>query len=319
MTDTTTSLDVVILSNEFAAYADALCHYENPVLNIVQATDKPEQIDTCSVEIMLADPSLAAEIVDKCDNLQWIQSGWAGNTPLINANNHAYTLTGVKGVFGKQMREYVFSYLLHFARNVGGFQAAQRYEGQPKWCKPEFGYLAGKTLGICGAGSIASSLLDVAQVFDMQVIGLRNSGKAKPGYKAMFSAEQIGEFVAQSDYIVNLLPDTPDTHNIFDKSVFATMRPHCVLINAGRGSAINDQDLIKALNHDQLRGAVLDVFDKEPLPDHHPFWHHKKIVVTQHTAAESDAADIAALFHENAKRYINGDPLNYQFDFNKGY
>lgn len=319
MSENTPSLDVVILSKEHAAYKAALEKYGQPAFNIIQATDDPSAIDQKQVRVMLADPGLAADIVNDCDRLQWIQSGWAGNTPLIKQQKRDYVLTGVKGVFGRQMREYVFAYLLYFSRNIHAFYEAQKNEGFNKWNKPDYQYLAGKTLGICGAGSIASSLLPVADTFGMRVIGLTRSGDAKPHYDKMYTPSQKIDFAQNSDFIVNLLPDTPDTLNFFDASLFRAMGKGSVLINAGRGSAIDEQALIEALNHEHLRAAVLDVFRQEPLPDHHPFWHHEKIIVTQHTAAESDPKDIAALFHDNARRFLDGEALEHVFDFDKGY
>ena len=319
MSKNTHALDIVILSKEYAAYKAALEAYTEPTFSITQATDDPLQIDHDKVRVMLADPGLAASIVDKCDNLQWIQSGWAGNTPLIKQNKRNYVLSGVKGVFGRQMREYVFAYLLYFARNIQAFYTAQKNEGFNKWNKPEYGYLAGKTLGICGAGSIAQSLLPVADIFDMRVTGLTRSGEARSGYDKIYTPDQKAAFAADSDFVVNLLPDTPDTHHFFDSSLFQAMSKDSVLINAGRGSAIDEQALTEALNNDNLRAAVLDVFRQEPLPDHHPFWHHDKIIVTQHTAAESDPKDIAALFHHNAQRFIHNKSPEHVIDFDKGY
>lgn len=319
MSENNQSLDVVILSKEHAAYKAALESYGRPAFNVIQATDDPSAIDQKQVRVMLADPGLAADIVNGCDRLQWIQSGWAGNTPLIEQQKRNYVLTGVKDVFGRQMREYVFAYLLYFSRNIHAFHEAQENDGFNKWNKPDYQYLAGKTLGICGAGSIASSLLPVADIFDMQVIGLSRSGEAKPEYHNMYTPSQKVDFARNSDFIVNLLPDTPDTRDFFDASLFKAMGKDSVLINAGRGSAIDEQALTEALNHEHLRAAVLDVFRQEPLPDHHPFWHHEKIIVTQHTAAESDPKDIAALFHDNARRFLNGETLKYVFDFEKGY
>ena len=94
MSKNTHALDIVILSKEYAAYKAALEAYTEPTFSITQATDDPLQIEHDKVRVMLADPGLAASIVDKCDNLQWIQSGWAGDTPLIKQNKRNYVLSG---------------------------------------------------------------------------------------------------------------------------------------------------------------------------------------------------------------------------------
>lgn len=319
MTDTASSLTITILSDEYAQYEQALTAYTDPGFTIACATDDPAQVATDEVQVMLADPGLAAAVINDCHQLRWLQSGWAGNTPLVNAAKRDYVLTGVKGVFGRQMREYVFAYLLHFSRNVAGFAAAQQRPDSPKWQAPPYQYLAGTTLGIVGAGSIAGSLLPVADALGMQVIGLRQSGKATPGYQAMYSAAQKVEFAEQCDYMVNLLPDTPATRHLIDGNMLRALGSQGVFINAGRGNAVVQDELLAVLDAGQLRAAVLDVFEQEPLPDIHPFWQHPRILVTQHTAAASDPADIAELMHHNAKRYLAGAPLEHVFNFEKGY
>lgn len=319
MTCPNTPIEIVILSEEHTAYRQALQTLnENQHFVIRTATNNPEEVDVHNTTIILGDPHLAAKIVDDCSALQWLQSGWAGVSPLLRAKNRNYILTGVKGVFDMQMREYVFGYLLYFSRNIADFTKAA-HRSEHKWHKPGHTYLKGKTLGVLGAGSIASSLIPVAQAFEMNLVGLRKSGHPQPGFSAMYSNEQMPKFANQCDYVVSLLPDTPDTIGILNKGLFDALPDHAVLINAGRGNAVVEQDLLDALDNHQLQAAVLDVFEQEPLPDTHPFWHHPNIHVTQHTAATSIASDIAHLFYQNLQRYTQGEDLKYVIDFEQGY
>ena len=318
MHQTNDSANVVILSKEYDAYHRALSQYNAPAVHIVTATDDPQQIDLESTQVMLADPGLAASVIEKCKNIKWVQSGWAGNTPLLEKSKRDYWLSGVKGVFDMQMREYVFSYLLYFSRNIAGFDTAKKHS-KNKWCKPEFNYLKGKTLGILGAGSIGSALVPIANAFGMHVIGLRKSGAPQPGFKKVYQNKELLTFARQSDFVVSLLPDTPHTRGIIDAQVLAALPPSAVLINAGRGNAIVEDDLLHALDTHQIAAAVLDVFEQEPLPDAHPFWQHDKIHITQHTAATSLPEDVVAVFYENYQRYISGLAPNYLIDFDKGY
>ncbi|NMH59759.1 D-2-hydroxyacid dehydrogenase [Alteromonas ponticola] len=309
-------VNLTILCSDAFQYRNLIEAEENQNLVIVQCATSPEQIDTEQVECLLASPAMAAEILNECPNLQWCQSTWAGNAPLLEHSRRDYSLTGVKGVFGQQMREYVFTYLLHFSRNVDAFSKQQRKQ---QWKPVPYSYIAGKTLGILGAGSIARSLISPALAFEMRVTGLNSSGHSVPGFDQIYSAEKKRDFARECDYVLNLLPDTAATHHFIDREFIAALPQHAVLINAGRGSAIEEASLLEALDNNQLRGAVLDVFIEEPLPDTHPFWHHPKIVITQHTAAESRPEDIVALFLENVERYIACRPLRFQFNFDKGY
>ena len=313
-----TPVDIVILSHEYADYARELSAHNDVQANVITATDTPDAVPYEKVQVLLGDPDLAAQVIGRCPDLRWVQSGWAGNAPLINHPRKDYTLTGVKGVFAMQMREYVFAHLLYFSRNIAGFVQAASHS-HTKWHKPDFYYLAGKTLGICGAGSIAEALVPVAQALGMKIIGLSRSGEPKEGFAAMYTAQDKTVFASQCDFVVSLMPDTPQTRGFIDESMLAALPDEAVLINAGRGSAVVQSALLNALDTHRLRAAVLDVFEQEPLPDDHPFWTHPDILVTQHTAAASRPKDIISVFADNLKRYQANQSLLYTIDFNKGY
>ncbi|MDC8832541.1 D-2-hydroxyacid dehydrogenase [Alteromonas gilva] len=309
---------LAILSRDCKTYARLLTPLLPDCVSIRWCSDQPADIQTPQVQLMLGDPDLLVQVINDCHNVAWAQSTWAGNAPLLRAPKRDYQLTGVKGIFGQQMREYVFAYLLYFARNIAGFKQAQD-AGENKWQAPEYNALAGQTLGIAGAGHIASSVASAAKVFGMQVIGLNRSGNASNEYDAVFTPHQKLDFARRCDYVVSLLPDTPATHKFIDAPFLAAMPEHSVLINAGRGVVIDDDALIAALTQAHIRAAVLDVFIEEPLPDTHPYWTLPNTYVTQHTAAISKESDVAMVFHDNLQRWLNDTPLNYVFDFDKGY
>lgn len=322
-------IELTILSNEANDIADALREKiaDNdsfigadgcPLITLKQITTRSEDVDTKDVSVMLADPDLASNIIHSCAVITWCQSTWAGNAPLLNANKSDYTLTGLKGIFGKLMREYVFAYLLEHARNTKAFEQNQR-AALPKWEASTRVPLNGQTLGIVGLGSIGQALIPVAHAFGMQVVGLTRSGKEVEGANAVYTPDDIDGFASACDHVVNLMPDTPTTQNLLSHGFFNALKPHSVFINAGRGSAVDDDALLQALDKGALAHAVLDVFRSEPLDPVHPFWQHPNISVTAHTAAESQPSDVADVFLDNALRYIKGEPLKYQFDFDKGY
>ena len=290
----------------------------HPLLALKQIAQCPEDINPETVTVLLADPDLASRIFDTCSALTWCQSTWAGNAPLLNADKKNYILTGLKGIFGKLMREYVFAYLLGHARNVKAFEQNQR-AAPPIWEASKRMPLNGQTLGIAGLGSIGQALIPVAHALGMSVVGLTRSGQAVEGTDAVYTPDTIEAFARACDHVVNLMPDTPSTQNMLSHEFFSALKPHSVFVNAGRGSAVDDDALLQALDKGALAHAVLDVFRNEPLDSAHPFWQHPRISVTAHTAAESQPSDVADVFLENALRYINGGPLNYQFDFDKGY
>ena len=290
----------------------------HPLLTLKQIAQCPEDVNSEAVTVLLADPDLASRIFDTCSALTWCQSTWAGNAPLLNADKKNYILTGLKGIFGNLMREYVFAYLLGHARNVKAFEQNQR-AAPPIWEASKRMPLNGQTLGIAGLGSIGQALIPVAHALGMSVVGLTRSGQAVEGADAVYTPDTIEAFARACDHVVNLMPDTPSTQNMLSHEFFSALKPHSVFINAGRSSAVDDDALLQALDNGALAHAVLDVFRNEPLDPAHPFWQHPRISVTAHTAAESQPSDVADVFLENALRYINGESLNYQFDFTKGY
>lgn len=312
------TIAVTLLSRDAAEYETLIKDAMPHGFRLDQVATSVEMIFPDRIEVLLADPHLAACILPQCHKLLWYQSTWAGNAPLMHLAKRDYLLTGVKGVFGDAMREFVFAYLLYFARNIKGFET-QQARPQHKWQRPLWSRLKGKTLAILGAGSIARALLPTAREFGMQVIGLTRAGHAQDGYTRIYSAQERLSFAMQADYLVNLLPQTPLTERVIDRDFLNAMPPSSVLINVGRGQVLDDDALISALDSGHLHAAVLDVFRDEPLPDAHPFWRHERVYVTQHTAAISQPPDIAAIFLDNARRFANGQPLQYQIDFERGY
>lgn len=266
--------------------------------------------------IVLGEPDLVAGAIDSMPAVEWVQSSWAGVTPLLNCSRRDYCLTNIKDTFGQQMAEYVFAYLL--AREV---KILERLGGQSNrhWWDEPSGSLKGKMLGVMGTGSIGTEIASAARVFGMDVLGYSRTGRAADSFKRVYAGNQLAEFLPQLDYLVAVLPDTPATKHLLGADAFSLMKNSCYLVNVGRGSLIDEPALIKALFANELAGAVLDVFESEPLDQDSPLWHTPNLLLTAHIAASSRPRDIAQIFSENYSKYCNGEPLNYLVDFDRGY
>lgn len=309
--------NLAILSKHAVQYSALLEQANLPELNIsIVSADLKTKFDYSNIDIVFGDPDLTAQIIHNCSKLKWLQSTWAGNAPLFAAGKTDYQLCGVKGVFQQAMQEYVFSYLLYFCRNIEGFKQAQLTK---KWQPANFGSLAGKTLGILGVGDIGQAVAKMAKKFSMQTKGYTRTSKNCEYIDQYYTIGQEQTFAEDLDFILCLLPDSVATTELVNQTFLSYLPQHAVLINAGRGTSINDHDLLTALNNKQLKAAVLDVFNQEPLPTEHPFWHTENLYITQHTAATSHPAQISPLFIENYLRYSRGLPLKNQLDFSKGY
>jgi phosphoglycerate dehydrogenase-like enzyme len=266
--------------------------------------------------VLLGQPDLAAAVLGDMPSVRWVQSSWAGVTPLLALDRKDFLLTGVKDTFGPQMAEYVLGYLL--AREL---RLVERLEHQQRrdWWPAESGTLQGKMLGIMGTGSIGRCIAAMATAIGLRVIGYSRSGAPVEGFEQVFHAGRLTEFLAVPDYLVSVLPDTPETRQLLDEKAFRTMRRTCCLVNVGRGNAVDEAALARALKRGEIAGAVLDVFQQEPLPMNSPLWDAPGISVTAHMAAKSHPPDIARIFVENYNRFVAGKPLNYPIDFERGY
>lgn len=267
--------------------------------------------------ILLAPPDLAYEILPEMAQLQWVQSTWAGVNKLLGDDcRKDYLLTGVKGVFGPIMSEYVFCYILMHAR-----KALRCYELQKdkQWKMPMPGLLRGKKIGIMGVGSIGSAIAQTAKYFNMTTYGYSRRAVTKSGIDRMFEPSKLLEFVRDLDYLVSVLPHTPYTNRLINSTVLKTMKPDAMLINVGRGNVVDEDALVDALKTKEIAGAVLDVFQQEPLPQSHPLWYTPGAIITSHKAALTYPVDIAPLFIENYQRFTAGKELRFLIDFERGY
>jgi len=267
-------------------------------------------------EVLLGDPRMIADVIDRLAGVRWVQSTWAGIKPLLEPARRDYVLTGIKDVFGPQMSEYVFGYLLAHELRIAERQAAQR---ERQWLAEHSGTLVGKTIGIMGTGSIGAHIAQTSAAFGMTALGLSASGAAKPEFHAVYKTSRLTEFLSRCDYLVSTLPETPATEHLLDRSTLGALPAHAVFVNVGRSNVVDDEALVEALQLGNLAGAVLDVFDEEPLPAGSTLWNAPNMTITAHVAAVSHPSLIAPIFVDNLRRFRNGETLRYVVDFERGY
>jgi len=300
---------LLLLSREADQYVQLIGTAQLPGLEI---TTDPEDSD-----IVLGEPKLIQGELPHLSALKWVQSIYAGVEPLVEPTQRRdYILTNARGVFGELMSEYVFGYLLFHEKKILERINAQR---SMQWQRPESGVLRGKKLGLLGVGSIGAYLAGTAKHFGLTVRGYTRKSEASAQVDEYYHGDGLLRFVEGLDYLVSVLPRTKDTNQIVDTKLLNALPPHAVFINVGRGNAVDEGALVTALNEGQLAAAVLDVFEIEPLPEGHPFWSTPNLYMTFHTSAISYPEDITKLFIENYKRYLEGKPLKYVVDFERGY
>jgi glyoxylate/hydroxypyruvate reductase A len=179
--------------------------------------------------------------------------------------------------------------------------------------------LRGKTLGIVGVGSIGKVIASIGHAFQMRVLGLSRTGRRMAECDRVYRRPAFHEFLAASDYVVLVVPLTPETRGMLGEPELHAMRPESWLVNLGRGSLVQEPALVRALQERWIAGAVLDVFAEEPLPTEHPFWGMPNVVVTPHISGPSLPEEIAPIFNENLRRFLGGRPLRGRVDIRRGY
>ena len=309
---------LLILSRHATEYRRLILSARLPDLTIFATQDPLEaQKFARDCEIVFGEPSLVSPLVAGMSRLRWVQSSWAGIEPLLSAElGRQVILTNVRGVYGPLMSEYVFGYLLAIERRI-----LPRWKSQQAglWDNSPPGTLHGKLLGLLGVGSIGACLARTARCFGMRVHGYTRQSEDCPEVNRYYHGGQKLDFAGELDYLVCTLPGTAITHGLVDAEMLRALPAHAWLVNIGRGSTLDENALVSALQDGRLAGAVLDVFQEEPLPPGHPLWRTPNTLITAHTAALNYPPEIAALFIENYRLYLKGEKLKYMVSFDEGY
>lgn len=252
--------------------------------------------------------------------LRWVQAmtaGVEGWLALPDLPAHL-TLTCARGTHREAMPENIIGALLFVAKP---YAAAVENQKRRKWVHSTAQPLTGKTLGILGLGAIGRDVARIAAALGMRVIGTRRRPEPMHDVAEVLPAERTPEVLAQSDFLLLLLPATPQTDCLMNAERLAMMKPGAWLLNFGRGHLIQDDDLIAAVKGKRIAGAVLDVYRQEPLPADHPFWVTEGIIVLPHIGGPHPERDrfVARLFAENLGRFLDGKPLREVVDRKSGY
>lgn len=310
--------NLVIASPRADQYADAIRTDLPPGFDIRLATSSEEfralEVDP---EIILGNPELVANVLSGLRCLRWVQSTWAGVGPLMTIGRRDYSLTGVRGIFGPSMAEYVAGHLLAHELKLTRRAAAQAARS---WLPEPSGTLQGKTMLVLGTGEIGSAIaLRLASSFGLQMIGMNSDGRAIAGFDETVSGGGLNGALARCDYLVNTLPATPATDVVLNESALARLGSKVVVINVGRANALDMEALCNALDQSRLAAAVIDVFPEEPVTTNSRFWQTTNLTMTAHVAALTGPQALAPQFLQNLTRFMAGRDLQGLVDFDKGY
>ncbi|MDJ0788975.1 MAG: D-2-hydroxyacid dehydrogenase [Myxococcota bacterium] len=223
-----------------------------------------------------------------------------------------------RGISVDVMSEYAMGWILHFARRVDR-NAEQQASREWRMYAPS--RLAGATCGILGMGAIGEAVAARAKAFGMRVLGTQRTPRPSPHADEVLGVADTARVLAESDYVVVVLPLTPETRGSIDAAMLDRLRPEAVMVNMARGGIVDEVALADKLRAGSLRGAALDVFEQEPLPAESPLWDVPNLVVTPHVAGfDRDYLPRAfEVFAENVIRLERGEPLRNEIDRSRGY
>lgn len=225
-------------------------------------------------------------IVKKMKSLKWIHSGQAGieTMPQKALYEQNVFVTNSRGINSVTIAEYVFCMLLNIVRNNYVFYEARKNN---TWdLVNHLDELYEKSIGIFGLGNVGQEIAKRAKAFGMTVYGMNMIDINLDTVDKVYLPNQKDELISKCDYIVICLPLTEQTKYMFSEKEFEIMKDTAIIMNVGRGPIINEQDLIRALKSKKIAGAVLDVFEQEPLPKDNLLWNMDNVMITPHIAGD---------------------------------
>jgi len=272
---------------------------------------------------------IPAQLLRKGPELRWVHSGAAGVrgslTPEMLASDVIFTNSA--GVHGPPIAETVVAMILHFGRSLDRAVAAQ---ARGEWGRDAFigtgstmVELSASTVGIIGFGGVGREVARRVCALGARVLGLdRESGEpSDPPATILQGKDGLHRLLEESDYVVVAAPETEHTRGMVDGEALARVKEGAVLINVSRGSIVEEEALLEALDSGRLRGAGLDVFAQEPLPADHPFWTLANVLITPHVSAVTPLfwRRQADLILDNLRRFLAGEEMENVVDKRAGF
>ena len=293
-----------------------------PEHKVIICTQRQSLYDHLPAAEVLITFKMDQDMLQNAPRLKWVQSFSTGvdNLPLAQLHQKNIILTSTRGIHRIQMAEYAIAAMINLARNW-----PQMFHNQVncRWDrKVSQNEIYGAWLGILGLGDIGSEIARKAKIFGMHVIGVKRQAVPMTDVEAVYDLSQIQKIFEKCNYIINLLPETAETIGVINKGCFDLMKQDAAFINMGRGTTVNQDDLIQALLAQKIKGMVSDVFAKEPLPPDSPLWSMPNVIITPHISGNSKFYEDKAMqiIRHNLKAYVRKDrEMINVIDYSRGY
>ena len=257
------------------------------------------------------------QLLSEMPRLRWIQSVGAGVDHIMAARPlpDGVLVTRMVDIFSDAMAEYVLGYMFAATLQVPRVLAQQR---ERRWMPFPSPLLRDKTAVVVGLGSIGREICRTLRSAGLRLIGVSRSGRPIEEAEEVLPVSRLDKALPRADYVVLVTPLTDETRGLMDARRLALLQRDAWLVNVGRGALVREGDLIAALADGTLAGAVLDVFEQEPLPPESPLWAMENVIVTPHLSGPDDHRNVER-FLENYRRFKAGEPLDGLVDLERGY
>jgi len=266
-------------------------------------------------------PSGLARVATENGHLQWVHAMAAGAGGAVKASGldqqvlQKFKVTTSAGVHALPLAEFAAMGILNGFKRTAELAQDQQARNWPSLRTPTR-LVSGSRLVIAGLGEIGLETARLARALGMTVSGTKRTPEPLDGIDQVTGNDGLTGLLATADAVVNTLPGTPYTEKLFNRDVFAAMKPGSVFVNVGRGTVVDEEALLEALDNGQVSYACLDVFAVEPLPLESPLWSHPRVLVSPHTSALSAAENrlIADRFCSNLRIFLDGGELPHLVD-----
>ncbi len=229
------------------------------------------------------------------------------------------TLLNNRGAHAVKAGEYGLMALLMLVNHLPALVTAQR---DGIWMPRHGAVLAGRHLVVVGLGTLGGTAAAHARAFGMRVTGVRTRAEPHPACHRVVAVDDIDGVLGEADFLYLATPLTPATRHLLHRARIALLPKHCGVANVGRGPLIEQDALLQALDEGRIAGAVLDVFDQEPIPPGDRLWTTRNLIITPHTSADDPATYNARsldIFFDNLRALRDGTSLPNRFDIDRGY
>lgn len=250
-------------------------------------------------------------LVEVAPKLRWIHCIGAGVEHMLPMDwlPEGVTLTNNKGVHAAKAGEFGLMAVLMLHSQMPAIVSNQKNEVYDSlYSSP----IAGKTLVVLGTGSLGGSAAEKVQQLGVHVIGVNRSGRAVAGCDEVVTTERLDDVLPRADYMLIATPDTPETRGLMTRARLDLMKPTAGIINIGREAVMDYDALCDKLEEGTLGGAILDVFDPEPIAEGSRLWGTKNLIITPHVSADDGDAYVPmtlGLFFRNLRLFLAGEPL----------